>query len=84
MIELHPALLLPHTGRSGKQSGAEIIEVETEAELRSKLSDQTAMIYIISGPRAFEEPLSIKTVCALAKEKNVPVFIDAAAKSRSS
>ena len=43
------------------------------------MSERTAMIYIISGPRAFEEPLSIKTVCAIAKEKNVPVFVDAAA-----
>ena len=44
-----------------------------------EVNDQTAMIYIISGPRAFKEPLSIKTICGIAKEKNVPVFVDAAA-----
>jgi hypothetical protein len=33
----------------------------------------------MSGPRALREPLSIKTICAIAKEKNVPVFVDAAA-----
>lgn len=62
-----------------RMSAPEIIEVETDDELRQKLSDKTAMIYVLSGPRAFQEPLSIKTVCAIAKEKGVPVFVDAAA-----
>jgi uncharacterized pyridoxal phosphate-dependent enzyme len=62
-----------------RMSGPEIIEVETNEELRAKISDRTAMIYIISGPRAFEEPLSIKSICAIAREKGVPVFVDAAA-----
>jgi uncharacterized pyridoxal phosphate-dependent enzyme len=62
-----------------RMSGPEIVEVATDDELRAKISDQTAMIYVLSGPRAFEEPLSIKTICAIAKERNVPVFIDAAA-----
>jgi len=62
-----------------RMAGPEIIEVETDDELRSKINEKTAMIYILSGPRAFEEPLSIKTICAIAKEKGVPVFVDAAA-----
>ncbi len=62
-----------------RMAGPKIVEVETADELRAKMNDRTAMIYIISGPRAFEEPLSIKTVCAIAKEKNIPVFVDAAA-----
>ena len=62
-----------------RMSGPEIVEVETDDELRNKLNDKTAMIYIYSGPRAFKEPLSIKTICAIAREKNVPVFVDAAA-----
>ncbi len=62
-----------------RMSGPEIIEIDTEDELRSKLNERTAMIYIISGPRAFKDPLSIKSVCAIAKEKGVPVFVDAAA-----
>jgi uncharacterized pyridoxal phosphate-dependent enzyme len=62
-----------------RMSGPEIVEVETAEELRSKISDRTAMIYLLSGPQAFKEPLSIKTVCAIAKEKNIPVFVDAAA-----
>jgi seryl-tRNA(Sec) selenium transferase len=62
-----------------RMSGPEIVEVESNEDLRSKISDQIAMIYILSGPRAFEEPLSIKSICAIAKEKNIPVFVDAAA-----
>jgi uncharacterized pyridoxal phosphate-dependent enzyme len=62
-----------------RMSGPEIIEVETDDELRGKINEKTAMIYILSGPRAFTEPLSIKTICAIAKEKNIPVFVDAAA-----
>jgi uncharacterized pyridoxal phosphate-dependent enzyme len=62
-----------------RMSGPEIVEVATDDELRAKISDQTAMIYVLSGPRAFEEPLSIKTICSIAKERQVPVFVDAAA-----
>ncbi len=62
-----------------RMCGPEIVEVETDEELRAKINEHTAMIYIYSGPRAFKEPLSIKTICAIAKEKGVPVFVDAAA-----
>ena len=62
-----------------RMSGPEIVEVETEEELRAKISERTAMIYLLSQPRAFKEPLSIKSVCAIGKEKNIPVFVDAAA-----
>lgn len=62
-----------------RMSGPEIVEVETDDELRSRINEQSAMIYVLSGPRAFEDPLSIKSICAIAKEKNVPVFVDAAA-----
>lgn len=62
-----------------RMCGPEIIEVETDEELRKKIIDKTAMIYVLSGPRAFKEPLSIQTVCMIAKEKGIPVFVDAAA-----
>jgi uncharacterized pyridoxal phosphate-dependent enzyme len=83
-LKEHSQVIIPKYSRNVydfgvRMSGAEIIDVETEDELRAQLSDQTAMIYIMSGPRAFAEPLSIKTVCAIAKEKGVPVFVDAAA-----
>jgi uncharacterized pyridoxal phosphate-dependent enzyme len=62
-----------------RMCGAEIIEVDSEEELRAKLSDQTAMIYILSSPDAEKGPLSIPNICSIAKSKGVPVFVDAAA-----
>lgn len=62
-----------------RMSGVEIVEVDSEEELRSRLSGRTAMVYILSGPAAEKGPLSIPNICSIAKEKNVPVFVDAAA-----
>jgi seryl-tRNA(Sec) selenium transferase len=59
--------------------GAEVVEVDSVEGLRATLSDRTAMIYILSSPAAEKGPLSIPTICAIAKEKGVPVFVDAAA-----
>ncbi len=37
-----------------RMCGPEIIEVETDEELRAKITPKTAMIYVMSGPRAFK------------------------------
>src|SRR5260370_30434168 len=62
-----------------RMTGAEMVEVDSEEELRSKISNRTAMIYILSSPAAEKGPLSIPNICAIAKEKGVPGFGDAAA-----
>ena len=62
-----------------RMTGVEVVEVDSAEELRSKLSSRTAMIYILSSPAAEKGPLSIPSICAIAKEKDVPVFVDAAA-----
>ena len=62
-----------------RMTGVELIEVDSAEELRAKLSNRTAMIYILSSPAAEKGPLSIPNICAIAKEKDVPVFVDAAA-----
>ena len=59
--------------------GAEIVEVVTPEETRAKISDRTAMIYVMSGPQAERDALNIPTLIAIAKEKNVPILVDAAA-----
>lgn len=59
--------------------GAEIVEVDSPEELAAKLSSRTAMIYIMSNPGNAAGPMSIKNICSIAKEKGVPVFVDAAA-----
>ena len=62
-----------------RMTGVEIVEVDSEEELRDKISERTAMIYILSGPAAEKGPLSIPNICTIAKEKSIPVFVDAAA-----
>jgi uncharacterized pyridoxal phosphate-dependent enzyme len=62
-----------------RMTGAEVIEVNSVEELKAKISDRTAMIYILSSPDAESGPLSIPSICAIAKEKQIPVFVDAAA-----
>src|SRR3984957_13239235 len=62
-----------------RMTGSEVVEVESADELRSKISDRTAMIYILSSPAAEKGELSIPSICAIAKDKGVPVFVDAAA-----
>jgi len=62
-----------------RMCGAEIVEVATPEEFRSKISDRTAMVYILSGPESTSGPMSISVLCAIANEKNIPVFVDAAA-----
>jgi hypothetical protein len=37
------------------------------------------MIYVMSGPSAERGPLSIATLCAVAKQNNIPILVDAAA-----
>ena len=62
-----------------RMTGVEVVEVDSVEELRSRLTARTAMIYILSSPAAEIGPLSIPNICAIAKEKGVPVFVDAAA-----
>jgi len=59
--------------------GAQVIEVETPEDLRAMISERTAMIYIMAGGRTISGPMSVAAICAIAKERGVPVFVDAAA-----
>ena len=49
--------------------GAEIVEVETPEEMRAKISPRTAMIYVMSTPRAEKGPLNIPAIIAIAKKR---------------
>src|SRR5258708_3363666 len=62
-----------------RMTGAEVVEVDSAEDLRAKIPNRTAMIYILSSPAAEKGPLSIPNICSIAKEKGVPVFVDAAA-----
>jgi seryl-tRNA(Sec) selenium transferase len=56
--------------------GVKMINVETVEEFESALSSRTAMIYVSASSK---EPLSVETIVRIAKPKNIPVLVDAAA-----
>jgi D-glucosaminate-6-phosphate ammonia-lyase len=59
--------------------GVRIIEVGDAAEYEAALGPKVAMVYIMAGPRMETGPLTYDAVYNLAKNKNIPVFTDAAA-----
>jgi L-seryl-tRNA(Ser) seleniumtransferase len=59
--------------------GVRVIEVETTAEFEAALGPRVAMVYVLAGPRADSGPLPFDDIVRLAKQRNVPVLVDAAA-----
>ena len=59
--------------------GVRIIEVGDAAEYEAALGPKVAMVYIMANPRLESGPLTYDAVYSIAKKKNIPVFIDAAA-----
>src|SRR4029453_1403940 len=59
--------------------GVRVVEVWTMDEFQAALGPRTAMIYILAGPNADNSPLSVKAIAPIAKEKGVPIVVDAAA-----
>jgi D-glucosaminate-6-phosphate ammonia-lyase len=59
--------------------GVKMITVDTAEELEHALGPRTAMIYLASGDGASSGPLSLENVARMAKPKNIPILIDAAA-----
>lgn len=58
-----------------RNCGVKLITVETLDELEKAITPRTAMIYMMPG----REPMSVQNVAKVAKAKNVPVLVDAAA-----
>jgi uncharacterized pyridoxal phosphate-dependent enzyme len=59
--------------------GVRVIEVGTAEELEAAFGPRTAMVYILAGPNADTGPLNTKAIATVARQKNVPVLVDAAA-----
>ncbi|HEY0162613.1 MAG TPA: aminotransferase class V-fold PLP-dependent enzyme [Edaphobacter sp.] len=77
-------VVIPKTSRNpydigARMCGVEMVEFSSPEELRAKISDRTAMMYILANPRWDNTPMSTKNLAAIAKEHGVPVFVDAAA-----
>jgi seryl-tRNA(Sec) selenium transferase len=60
--------------------GVKIITVDSIEELEKALSPRTAMIYLMAyGATQPGQPMSTEAICKIAKPKNIPVLVDAAA-----
>ena len=59
--------------------GVRVIEVGDAAEYEAALGPKVAMVYVFAGPRAETGPLPYDAIYGIAKKKNIPVLVDAAA-----
>ena len=64
--------------------GVTMIEIDSPEELERAINPRTAMIYVNSDQNsATGQPLSLEVICKIAKSKNIPVLVDAAAENLS-
>jgi D-glucosaminate-6-phosphate ammonia-lyase len=59
--------------------GVTLITVDSIEELSNAISSRTAMIYLMAGDESMSGPMSLEAISKIAKKKNIPVMIDAAA-----
>jgi len=61
-----------------RMTGVKIVTVRDPSQLESSFNERTAMVYILGGP-GDDGPLGTRVVAEVAKRRNVPVIVDAAA-----
>jgi uncharacterized pyridoxal phosphate-dependent enzyme len=59
--------------------GVRIVEVSNAQEFQAALGPRVAMVYILAGPEAESGPLTYDMMYPVARERNIPVLVDAAA-----
>ena len=59
--------------------GVRILEPDSVPEFEAALGPRTAMVYVFAGPAMETGPLPYDDIYRLARERNVPVLVDAAA-----
>ncbi len=74
----------PRSSRSAydhaiRNIGVKMITVDTAEELERALSARTAMIYLSAGGAMNAGPLSLENVARMAKSRDIPILVDAAA-----
>ena len=79
-------VVIPRSSRSVydhavRNTGVKIIVVDTAEELADALSPRTAMIYLTAGGPTVSGPLSLENVARLAKPRDIPILVDAAAEN---
>jgi len=59
--------------------GVTLVTVKTIEELENAITSRTAMIYIMAEEESMSGPLSTEAIAKIAKPKNIPILVDAAA-----
>lgn len=60
--------------------GVRLVTVNNKEELEQAINSRTALVYIMSGEDSEKgQPLSLEVIASVAKPKNIPVLVDAAA-----
>ena len=77
-------VVIPRTSRNNYDAavravGIKIIEIDSPEELESALGPRTAMVYVLSSARTESGPLGLENIARIAKARNIPVLVDAAA-----
>src|SRR6266699_1541969 len=77
-------VVIPRSSRSAydhaiRNIGVRLVMVDTAQELENALNSRTAMIYLSAGGPSLSGPLSLEAVAKMAKPKNIPILVDAAA-----
>ncbi len=63
---------------AARMLGVKLAIVRDKSELDAAFNERTAMVYILAGPND-DGPLGTRVICEIARRKNVPVLVDAAA-----
>jgi D-glucosaminate-6-phosphate ammonia-lyase len=79
-------VVIPRSSRSVydhaiRNIGVKVINVDTAEELADALNPRTAMIYLSAGGPSTSGPLSLENVAKIAKPRNIPILVDAAAEN---
>jgi L-seryl-tRNA(Ser) seleniumtransferase len=77
-------VVIPRSSRSVydhaiRNVGVKVIMVDTIEELQNALNSRTAMIYLSAGGPSTSGPLALENVARIAKPRNIPILVDAAA-----
>jgi L-seryl-tRNA(Ser) seleniumtransferase len=63
---------------AARMVGVKLVVVRDKAELEPAFNERTAMVYILAGPND-DGPLGTRAIAEVARRKQVPVVVDAAA-----
>jgi seryl-tRNA(Sec) selenium transferase len=77
-------VVVPRSSRNSydhaiRNVGVKLITVETIEELENALNSRTAMIYLLADDGPGSGPMALEAIAAIAKPRNVPILVDAAA-----